>query len=241
MPESEFVRIASYATEFEADTACSLLRENGIHAFVEGGATNTMLSYVGSALGGVRLLTSSGNSQAAIELLAGVEDDSRTSEAPWFCGECAESNEANFEICWACGQERKAVEGQFPSPVADAEHGSRLDADAKSQAVFTKPSRAQSNPYVSPGVAAAPASQASQSSATNEVDEMVLRAYRAAVLGFILLPVITHAYALYLLLRVASQTGNLSTVGNGLWMRAFAITTVGCLMWLTMFAMIVSF
>lgn len=234
MAESELVQIASYATEVEAEYVRSLLRENGIHAYVDGAASNTMMSHVGTALGGVRLLTSSGNAEAAIEFLASIGDDSRSSDAAWFCGQCEETIDANFDVCWACGRERAMVEGQVPVPESETEPDRPIDADSKSQAVITSAPREPSHPYVPPGVADTATNQNFTTSSADDVDEMVLRAYRASLLGFILLPVITHAYSMYLLLRAAAQPGNLSPIGDRLWHRAFAITTIGCLMWIVL-------
>jgi len=205
MTESTLVQIASYATEVEADYVRSLLREDGIPAYVDGAASNTMMSHIGTALGGVRLLTNSGNAEAAVKFLASLEDNSTHSGETWFCGECEETIDAGFQVCWACGKERHVVEGQVSAAASETRADEPNNQD---------------------------------STQADQVDDIVLRAYRASWIGFILLPIITHAYSMYLLLRVAAQQRNLSPTGDRLWYRAFAITTIGWLTWIAVFIVI---
>ena len=55
MPASDFVQLETYISASEAEHVRSLLVEKGIAAFVDGANANTAMSYVGSALGGIRL------------------------------------------------------------------------------------------------------------------------------------------------------------------------------------------
>ena len=55
MFESEYTKIASYPNAAEAEQIRNMLEENGIPAFVDGAHANTAMSFVGSALGGVKV------------------------------------------------------------------------------------------------------------------------------------------------------------------------------------------
>ena len=239
MARSEFVQIGSYATEVEANYVCSLLNEQGIQAFVDGAASNTMMSYVGTALGGVRLLTSADSAAAAIEFLAGLEDDTPAPEGQWFCGECKETIDANFEICWACGKERGIVEA--PAPKFEHEIDQTIDVGLDNEIVVGRPTAPSSNPYVPPGVSGSAAMENVTASSSDDIDAMVLRAYRASLFGFVLIPVVTHAYSLYLLLSLAGPQANMSAKSNRLWYVAFAITTLGCIIWIALFLLLMGF
>lgn len=160
-----------------------------------------MMSHIGTALGGVRLLTNSGNAEAAVKFLALLKDNSTHSVETWFCSECEETIDVGFQACWACGKERELVEGQVPAAASETGLNEPINQD---------------------------------STQVDQVDDMVLRAYRASLIGFVLLPVITHAYSLYLLLPVTAQPDDLSSISDRLWYRAFTITTIGCLMWLVL-------
>lgn len=55
MHSTDLVTIATFPTSHEAGIARAALEASGIEAFVNEAATNTTLSHVGSALGGVKL------------------------------------------------------------------------------------------------------------------------------------------------------------------------------------------
>lgn len=69
----KFKKIRSYMTEFEAEQAKNLLEASGIDAFVEGANTQTTLSYIGLAVGGVKLLVSEQDELRAIEALDAID------------------------------------------------------------------------------------------------------------------------------------------------------------------------
>lgn len=113
----------------EAESIRTRLDAAGILAVINGAESNRMLSYVGTALGGVQLEVAPEDYDRAVQLL---EDDEIKSAAagPWVCQACREQNEATFELCWNCQKLRdqadhhgdldEAVEAAAEAPLAQA-------------------------------------------------------------------------------------------------------------------------
>ena len=93
-------KLRSFATEFEAHEARNVLVANGIKAFVENASSVTALSYIGPAIGGVKLMVEESDLARATQIL---DDDSPTRTAAWTCGECYSEVDEGFDICWNCG------------------------------------------------------------------------------------------------------------------------------------------
>jgi hypothetical protein len=68
-----------------------------------------------------------------------------------------------------------------------------------------------------------------------QLEDWVLRAYRASLIGFFVFPIILHAYALCLLLRVAMHPERLTPQSNRRWYVAFVITICGSVTWSIVF------
>lgn len=115
MPKSDFVEIANFALETEALQFRSMLESHGIEAFADGTAAGTMLSYFGTALGGIRLYVKADDVAAATEVLRSINQADATDDEAWFCGECHEKVDAGFHVCWSCGQPRAEVELATPT------------------------------------------------------------------------------------------------------------------------------
>jgi hypothetical protein len=187
----KFKKIRSYMTEFEAEQAKNLLEASGIDAFVEGANTQTTLSYIGLAVGGVKLLVSEQDELRAIEALDAIHS---TSAGPWTCSRCYSEVDAGFDVCWNCGglREDAALMEELAAP----------DSQQASPEAFTvrdvdRPpdSHLSSNPFQTPAsnqlVVADPADQ--------QRDALLDRAWRASVIGTAVLPGIAHIYSLVLL------------------------------------------
>ncbi len=114
MADSEFRQIASFALETEAGQFKSILEENGIPAFIDGANANTMLSYIGTALGGIKLLVHTTDFERATEIIGSRIDDSTGACEAWYCGKCQEDVDAGFQVCWSCGEARADVEQSTP-------------------------------------------------------------------------------------------------------------------------------
>ncbi len=217
--DSQLVEIASYATEVEANHVKSVLAERGIKGFVDCGATNTMLSHVGaSALGGIRLFALPQNAGLAREIIDTLEE---IKGSDWYCGECQELSEAGFEVCWSCGKGRRDVEADRPIVAKSVERlDDNLQEDHNQRQAATDP-----NPYMSPGTVKMQNDEpiAPDVKSVLDVDEMVTRAYRASLIGLMLLPVLAHLYSMYLLLLASAHPERLSDRTNRVWYGAFAI------------------
>ncbi len=89
----------------EAEAIRTRLDAAGILAVINGAEAQLMLSYVGTALGGVKLEVAPEDYDRAVKLL----DDDESQAAilgPWICERCNEQNEATFELCWKCQKPR---------------------------------------------------------------------------------------------------------------------------------------
>lgn len=167
----KFVCIQAFATEQEATLAQAELQSEGISAVLESSSAATTFSYVGSAMGGVRLMVDVADQQQAEELLE--KFGNRPKEGPWYCQRCRETMDSSFECCWSCGGERSDVQGPVP--------------EEYSQQATTKTSAEQAD-----GIAS----------------DLSTRAWRAAVIGLVTLPVVLHFYSLVLIFNAMSHPAN---------------------------------
>lgn len=203
MTTPEIVVIERFANELDAERVRNVLGDFGITAFVEGANVNTMLSYVGPALGGVRLLVRAGDVPRAKEIIDKLQTEQPSEDAAWYCGVCHEQLDASFELCWKCGGVRADVERPQPGTnedsLTDSTQTPRTTHDHLSQ-------RAGDRNQI------ASVSQADANSA--EAEELCLRAWRSALFGLVMLPVVLHIYSLYLLLSAARLTSKFSEQGQ---------------------------
>ncbi len=102
---SSLIKIATFHNPMDAHVAQGLLEAEGLPSYIEGEHANLALSYVGSAVGGVRLLVSAAHRQLALEVLERAEEN-KTTGAEWMCGKCCETVDAGFDVCWSCGSDR---------------------------------------------------------------------------------------------------------------------------------------
>ena len=229
----QLVRVATFNSEIEADHVRSVLRENGILSYVDGGTTNTMLSHVGSALGGVRLLTSSADAGTARDMIESLRFDTQSHRDPWYCGRCQQEVDAGFDVCWSCGGERDEV-GAL-SPAVDAESvpsqilplaSSTLDA-----------SRDLATTYCPPGQVMPDRDNRGDTSQFallygQELTDAVARAHRAAWLAFIVLPCFVLPYAVYLLAITARYSKEFTPRDRRRWNRGLAAAILGGGLWI---------
>ena len=109
MSHPKLTKIDSFLTEFEAKAACNLLLDRGIPAYIEGAAGQTVLSYLGPAMSGVRLLVEQEHEMLAKQILA-ESTVANSSGGPWTCGTCFSEVDDGFEVCWKCGSLRAESE-----------------------------------------------------------------------------------------------------------------------------------
>ena len=217
------VPVASLASQVEAEHVVSMLLERGITAFLEGANANTTFSSVGSSLGGVQLIVRETDISTVQEILASLAP-SRTDSEGWFCTHCEEMLDQSFEICWSCGKDREEVGAEPPTQQTRQTPGLETPIAAAN--------RDLSNPYSPSLVDNKSEPNPSTQKRTENALEIVRRAHRAAWIGTLILPILLHAYSIYLLLRVAKTDAKLPKRVNRLWNWTLAIDIASICFWL---------
>jgi hypothetical protein len=200
----KLVQVGVYFDELGAIQAKNWLETEGVTAGVEGGNVNTALSHVGSALSGVRLLVAEQDYARARELLVryGEKNSLRTS---WYCGECQETNEPSFDLCWSCGKVREEVDAPFPAAEAEPV----VASDFTEIRVADIPAKIESNNPYQPPLISEPAIPSRLDrpldGLTEQMEQTIQRAWRASVIGFFIpiIPVpVLQFYSIWLLLGI---------------------------------------
>lgn len=199
-------RIRTFLTAFEAEQAKNLLGNEGIKAFIEGANAQTALSYIGSAVGGVKLLVPAEDVDRAEQALTRVAPKL----GPWLCGHCFSEVDEGFDVCWKCGADRNAAH-----TVDEAEETD--DPETPSAAYpseFPSDQPSSNNPYQPPhpaslGRIACP-ENVDRFHIEDAADERVQQALTLAIFGIVILPGITHFCSLWLLFSCWSRFGQLS-------------------------------
>lgn len=196
MPD-DLISIASYEKPLQAHEARGRLAAAGIPSQVSGESAVSALAYVGTALGGVKLLVWKSDVERAAALLLsdGSEDDDRPEHArkPWKCPRCRERNEPAFDLCWSCGAE-------FAGHIDDEED----EPDPELEAIIT-------------------------------------RAWRAAILGTVMCPVGLQFYSMWLLVCASSLGREFDPVSNRWFLATLIVDVVffvmiGLVIWLAFLA-----
>lgn len=234
MTTSEFVEIACFAGAAEAEQIRGILQENDVAAFVDGANANITLSHVAVGLGGVKVCVRASDADRATEILDSLGDDSDVPTQAWFCGQCKEEIDGRFQVCWSCGEPREDVEQPFPAGVPNqrvaAGRQQNRPADVKP---FDDSHYDQSNPYAPPRTKADDGRPGEQDAPVNlEVEAMFLRARRAAILGFVFLPIIIQFYSMYLLARATTLATSVSPVGQKRFYQALIMNLIGGCLWI---------
>ena len=243
MATSEFAEIGRFTNAIEAEQVRGVLEANGIAAFVDGANATTALSYVGTALGGVKVLVGAGDADRAVGIVDSLDDEPDVPGKPWFCGPCEEEVDAGFDACWSCGKARAEVERPFPTRSGDERNAADQPAkDAPNVSPAEMSDYDHANPYASPRTPSDEADPVEEHFEINDEAEAILRrAWRASVLGVIFFPYLAHAYSMYLLFRATTLTSHFSPDGQRRFYGAFAInvltTFVAVALFLLMFLM----
>lgn len=236
MPSREFVKIASWYNAADAEHAKAVLNWNGVDAFIEGADLKTSLSYIGSALGDVKLIVRAEDAERATKLLNALILEARNPHSgPWFCGTCEEVIEAGFELCWSCGQPRSEVEAPFPETAALASEIPSTDPrDPANASLPETASIDAANPYAPPLVREmqepiddeGPTHQ-------EEAEDLVMQSANAAVLG-ILIPLFGTLYSLFLLFAALRLSWNYSSETRQLIVQSLVVNFVVSAIWLAL-------
>jgi hypothetical protein len=191
---SDWVVLDEFPYTTRAEEARAILEEAGIASELEGVNVNTMLPYLGTALG-VKLRVASADVNAARQVLESPNELPTEAGSPWRCGKCQLEVEPGYDRCWSCGGERSEVEAV--APVGAAASVAPLPDD-------------------SPTVA----------------DQLVTRAWRAAVLGSVCLPVFLHVLALFLLSQAATCGTPMSERSRRLAMLSLGLSVIASTFWI---------
>ena len=206
---SALTSIRSCSDRFEAESLRIRLAEAGIRAVITGTDMETALSLGGAGtMRLVRLEVATEDAERATLILAEDERLARTA-GPWICSRCREQNEATFEICWSCSKRRSDDDQQ-----EQADSSAHQAAMTPTTTPQTPPSHDSSeetesvNPDQSSFAEPDDASEAiltANDERIGTLDEDVLRAFRAAVIGAIVFPPLVSFYSLYLLIRLPAD------------------------------------
>jgi len=230
--ESSLIQIASFGNPVEAEQVRLVLENQGIAAFVDGANASNVLSHVGTALGGVRLLVAQHDVARATEIIRSSEGTTGSAEDAWFCGHCREEVDAGFDVCWSCGKDRDEVEQPFPHPSSESSSEATEQVDVDVDHVTEnfapeRPAEDKLNPYASPLADSIPVPSEVKPSAETIVDPaveaMLLRAWRASILGLVFFPILLHFYSMYLLIRASTLRTGFTPAGNRRFYQAFAV------------------
>ncbi len=225
MNAQQLVSVRSFLNEFQAQQTKNWLEANAVPAYVEGANTVTTLSYIGSAIGSIKVMVHRSQAQQAEQILAQWEDQPPGPE--WQCGHCYSQVDAGFDVCWKCGEPPQALadgsaategggtEGVTTEAVTVAEPEASLPA-----ASMPKMSSESWSPQLAPTVSmvgsarkqhlsssSAAGGLGSPANTTEWTDghELLDRAWRAAILGCVIVPGIAHLYSLALLIRLCAS------------------------------------
>ncbi|QDU78201.1 hypothetical protein Pan97_52850 [Bremerella volcania] len=238
MPTSEFLKVASYANAADADHLKAVLQDHGIRAFVDGGDLQTSLSYIGSALGGVHVMVRSVDAEKALEIKEELSHESHEQTGdPWFCGACQEVVDAGFQVCWSCGGDRSDVEATMPeaAELNDEEEEEPLP-DESDQPLPDTAYFDESNPYASPQAKVAGAEQpAKPSEISEEAEAMLVRAWRAAIIGLTFMPILANIYSMYMLFAALKESSQFTSEGNWRFNGAFVLNMLSGIAWGSLF------
>ncbi|MCA9153602.1 MAG: hypothetical protein KDA38_02395, partial [Planctomycetales bacterium] len=233
MARTRLITLATFENAGQAYAAQGCLAARGIMAQVDGDVSHTALSYVGSALGGVKLLVLAEDADAARECLATADPDSTDDSGPWQCDKCQEEVDAGFDVCWSCGATREEAAIPLKHVPLRAEVLPSLPAvenepdasDPNDHSKLHLP-RDPKNPYAAPTQVGAVnrASIVEERGGDDETEALVLRAWRASIIGLVFWPGILHFYSMWLLLRAAfSKSEELSPTASRRFKLALAV------------------
>jgi hypothetical protein len=206
---SALTSIRSCSDRFEAESLRIRLAEAGIRAVITGTDMETALGLGGAGtMRLVRLEVATEDAKRATLILAEDERIARTA-GPWICSRCREQNEATFDVCWSCSKRRSDDKQQEQAdtsahqaamtPASTPQMPPSHDSSEETESVNPEQSSFAETDDVSEAIVAA------NDERIGTLDEDVLRAFRAAVIGAIVFPPLVSFYSLYLLIRLPAD------------------------------------
>ncbi|MEE2936180.1 MAG: DUF2007 domain-containing protein [Planctomycetota bacterium] len=206
---SALTSIRSCSDRFEAESLRIRLAEAGIRAVITGTDMETALGLGGAGtMRLVRLEVATENAERATLILAEDEHMARTA-GPWICSRCREQNAATFEVCWSCSK-RRLDENQQEQTDTFALQAAM--AATTTPQTFPSHDSSEETESVNPDQSFfAETDDVSEAILTRDderigtLDEDVLRAFRAAVVGAMVFPPLVSFYSLFLLIRLPAD------------------------------------
>ena len=199
---SDLQLLETVSLAYEAEHLQQVLASAGIEAFVEGLHGSNAFG-MNALMGSIKIKVRPADLPRARQALS---EAFNSVGREWYCGQCQETNEASFDICWQCGGERSQVEAEPPQAIAP-EPVALKPEDLRSQHPVSKES--SSSPYAPPLSEPVRSPQESfnehvPAAVQSEYEDTIERGYRASILGLVTLPGILHIYSFVLLLGALS-------------------------------------
>jgi hypothetical protein len=222
----KLVTIRAYENPAEAHAAKNCLESEGIIALVADEAVGNWLGYMGSAIGGIKLQVSETEAERAQAILDSQVADDSEAAGPWRCTRCQEIVDGGFEICWSCNGERSEFQDPGFTPDEALGESSAREADHDEGIPNAAPLAGEDalidgrpNPYYAGSLPASRQANTGVSAlaASEEVEAMATRAWRAAIIGIFVCPMflLVNIYSVWLLVKVSFEPGELSP--GGVW------------------------
>jgi hypothetical protein len=188
--EQRLKTIVRYLTPEEAEIARIALEDEGIASYTEGATMAGMFWHLDNAVGGAKLQVAETDAERATAILAkrlpvSVEGEQEES----FCPKCGVKLPPGFCVCWSCGASLDDDE------TLDAHATNSPDANAAATAVQA-------------------AEDDEKEDATAAGDAIAWRAFVAAIIGLVFLPVLLHIYSFWTLLKLGFLDHPLSSKGK---------------------------
>ena len=203
--------VREYATRIEAETVRIRLGDAGIDSLITGTDMATALGFGGAMTARpIRLEVAEDDLDRARALLD-ADDRLVATAGPWICGRCHEQNEAAFEICWSCSDPRREhdVAGRVTEPSPERQATAPVEAlDPPTVEPIASVSAESGNPYrpvMVPSDTKSPSTAATRQPQRPVDHDDVTRAFRASVVGLLLLPTFFSLYAVFLLLGIPNS------------------------------------
>lgn len=214
LTNTKLITVKTYGSSHVAHAARGLLAENGIVAEVQGDELADAMSWYGSAVRKIDLVTFEADAERASEVLLQMEQDAIRKSGPWSDGEtlwlceCEEQNAHSFDHCWKCGAAKPENPPTIPVPGDD--YNDTFETENRVRA----PIEEDESPYRTP------TSGTVTTTPKSRTDGLESRALKVALISGIFFPV--GFYGVYLCLRCFSAGKMNWKTGGGFVLCLFA-------------------
>ncbi len=211
----KLVTVAIFENAAQAHAAKSLLDLAGVQSVITDEELVSQLWHIG-AFNGIKLQVVAEDEKLARRTLHDAgESPERVHGAPWRCIKCQEVIEADFEVCWSCGAAREEAADPDFDPNVETESPASSEQFTEDEP-WSRASESidPNNPYVPAHVRDDEPDSFQMPAASDAVEDLVVRAWRASVIGLGLCPGILHVYSIGLLMSAGAAGAELSAMGK---------------------------